>query len=131
MSTQSPLPNQPAILGRVVSLQAGKIQMLGTPGVSEPIHRPWRSAFLKGTIHGVAQVGILGIDGDEQADRKHHGGPNQALLMYSADHFPEWREFGLAGLDGGGFGENLTVAGLAEADVCIGDRLRVASVLLE
>lgn len=52
--------------------------------------------------------------------------------MYSGDHFAEWRaDFALAELSGGGFGENLTVRGFAERDVCIGDRLRVGTVLLE
>ena len=131
MSTRSPAMIQPAVLGSVLSVQAGKVQRLGTPGAEDPVHRPWRSAFFKGPIHGVALVGVLGVEGDEQADRKHHGGPDQAILMYSADHFPDWRAFGLEELGGGGFGENLTVAGFSETDVCIGDRLRVGTVLLE
>ena len=132
MSTNTPNPVNQALLGTLLSVQAGRIQRLGTAGAQDPLHRPWRSAFIKSPISGAAQVGHLGVEGDEQADRKHHGGPDQALLMYSADHFPYWRgEMGLEGVGGGGFGENLTVSGFTERDVCIGDRLRVGSVLLE
>ncbi len=119
-------------VGTLISIQAGRVRKLGTPEAANPLHRPWRSAFFKDPIRGIVYIGILGVVGDEQADRKHHGGPDQALLMYSADHFQEWVSlFGLAGLAGGGFGENLTVSGFAEPDVCIGDRLCVGSTLLE
>jgi MOSC domain-containing protein YiiM len=122
----------PRTVGQIASLQAGRVQNLGTAGAPDPLARPWRSAFFKTALSGPVNVGTLGLDGDQQADTKHHGGANQALLMYSADHFPYWRSnFGLDGLEGGGFGENLTVTGFAEPDVCIGDTLRVGTALLQ
>ena len=122
----------PRTIGQIASVQTGKVQHLGNPGASDPLGRPWRSAFLKTAVSGPVRLTPLGLEGDEQADTKHHGGPNQALLMYSADHFPFWRDdFGLEGLEGGGFGENLTVTGFAEADTCVGDTLRVGSALLQ
>src|SRR5262245_26402280 len=69
--------------------------------------------------------------GDGQADLVNHGGPDKAVLAYSADHYPAWRaELCLAEMTFGAFGENLTLANLTEADVCIGDVWRVGEVLL-
>ena len=57
-----------------------------------------------------------------QADTKNHGTPNQAVLVYAAAHYPCWRaELGRAEIGPGGFGENFTVDGLDETNVCIGD----------
>ena len=132
MSTRQAPAGTNRVLGTVESIQIGKVGSHGTPGATDPVHRPWRSAFVKTPIEGPASVGPLGLEGDEQADKRHHGGPDKAVLMYSADHFPGWRAgHGLADVGPGGFGENLTVSGLAEADVCVGDRLRVGTTLLE
>lgn len=131
-ASSSSAPSPALVLGRVLSVQAGRIQKLGVAGADDPLRRPWRSAFFKSAIAGTVEVGTLGLADDQQADRRHHGGPDKALLMYSADHFDLWRhEYALADLAPGGFGENLTVAGFAEADVCLGDRLRVGTALLE
>jgi len=63
-----------------------------------------------------------GLDGDGQADIKNHGGIDKAVLAYSADHYQKWRrELGMPGMAYGGFGENLTIAGLSEEFVHIGD----------
>ena len=71
------------------------------------------------------------LDGDGQADLSVHGGPDKAVYAYSADHWPAWesdigRPFGP-----GAFGENLTVAGVTEADVCVGDRWQWGDAELE
>jgi MOSC domain-containing protein YiiM len=92
----------------------------------------WQTAFFKEPVDGPVQVRRLGLDGDGNADPENHGGVDKAALIYSADHFPSWRqEHGLAGLTGGGFGENLTIEGDSEAGVCIGDVYRVGGALLE
>lgn len=60
-----------------------------------------------------------------------HDGPDKAVLAYSADHYPDWRtELGVPDLPFGGFGENLALAGLTEAHVCVGDVRRVGPVVL-
>ena len=128
-----PPPAQSSVrLGQLMSVQVGRVQNLGTPGADEPLHRPWRSAFFKSPIAGAATVTALGIAGDEQADNKHHGGADKAVLMYSSDHFVDWRNnFSLEGLAAGGFGENLTVRGFADPQVCIGDHLGIGTTILE
>jgi MOSC domain-containing protein YiiM len=95
------------------------------------IDKRWHSAIVKERVDEPRWLGRLNLEGDAQADLRVHGGPDRALLTYSADHYPRWRaELGRPDLPHGAFGENLTVAGLGEDDVCIGDvyRLGRASV---
>ncbi len=115
-----------------MSVQVGRPRTLGTPEAADPFDRVWTTGFFKGPVAGPVAVGPLGLAGDGVADTVNHGGPDKAVLAYSADHYTAWRaELGVPELPFGGFGENLTVAGQAEADVCIGDRWRIGTVLLE
>lgn len=88
------------------------------------------TAIFKGPVEA-AVIGKLGLEGDEQADLAVHGGPDKAVYAYSADHYPWWKER-LPGreLAHGAFGENLTVAGLDEASVCLGDAFLAGGALL-
>ena len=78
-------------------------------------------------------VGATNIAGDGQADLVNHGGRDKAVYCYSIDHYPFWKES--IGYEGDGehsaFGQNLTVAGIDETGMHIGDRLRWGDVLLE
>ena len=78
-------------------------------------------------------LGPQGFTGDEQADRRHHGGPEKAVHHYDAGHYPGWRaELGeLPALRPGGFGENLSTQGLSEGDVAVGDVFRLGAALIE
>jgi MOSC domain-containing protein YiiM len=91
-----------------------------------------RTAFGKRPVRGPVRVGPENLEGDAQADRRYHGGPDMAVLAYSADHYPAWREeLGWPDLPLGGFGENLSVAGASEEAVCIGDLWRAGSAVLQ
>lgn len=88
--------------------------------------RPWTTGFFKEPVHGPLLLGMKNLEGDGQADLVHHGGPDKAVLAYSAEHYPDWRQsMNNPSLPFGAFGENFTVAGLTEADVCIGDTWQV------
>lgn len=63
----------------------------------------------------------LNFDGDGQADLVHHGGKDKAVCVYSYEHYPYWERNLNRPLVQGAFGENLTVTGMLENDVCIGD----------
>lgn len=90
------------------------------------------SAIWKEPVTGPVWLDPGGLHGDRVADTKHHGGPWRAVLMYSADHYPRWRqEWNRRDLGPGGFGENLTVRALQEATVCLGDRFEVGESLIE
>jgi MOSC domain-containing protein YiiM len=74
----------------------------------------------------------LNIDGDGQGDTAGHGGEQRAVLVYQIQSYRYWqRHFGRQDLDHGQFGENLTVDGLPDDEVCIGDRYRVGAALFE
>lgn len=92
------------------------------------------SAIAKRAISGPVRIGFLGLEGDRQADPVHHGGADKAVHLYFQDHYPFWREFtgGHALLDApGAFGENIAARGLCEEHICLGDRFRLGSALLE
>jgi MOSC domain-containing protein YiiM len=114
----------------VVSIQVGTPQEIEG---DDPRQGPWLSGIGKRPVRGAVRVGRLNLEGDGQADTIHHGGCDKAVLAYSADHYPLWRseEPLLADCPFGGFGENLTVAGLSERTVCIGDRWRADDVVFE
>jgi len=71
-----------------------------------------RTAIFKSPVEGPVRVTRLGLEGDAQADTRHHGGPEMALLAYSATHYPHWKAFLGRDLERGQFGENLTVSRL-------------------
>ena len=71
------------------------------------------------------------LDGDRQADLHVHGGPDRAVMLYGAAHYPLWEaELGRR-LEPGAFGENLTVEGLDEWLACLGDVLAVGEALIQ
>lgn len=116
----------------LLSIQVGKPTNYGSDTAFDPHDHPWTTAFYKRPIEGEVFVSTTNIDGDGQADTKHHGGAHKAALAYSADHYPEWREsLQLPEMPYGAFGENLTISGLSEETVCIGDVFRVGSVTFE
>lgn len=117
-----PATTRPVLL----SVQVGLPRRLGEDGAADPMERPWATGFFKLPVPGPVRLGPTNLDGDGQADLAHHGGPDKAVLAYPAAHYPDWRrELGDPGLPFGGFGENFTVEGLTEADVCVGDTWRV------
>ncbi|MFF4249691.1 MOSC domain-containing protein [Streptomyces sp. NPDC001663] len=83
-------------------------------------------------VHGPAMVRRLNIDGDGQGDTQGHGGEMRAVLVYQIDSYRHWQEhFGRDDLSHGQFGENLTVDGLPDDEVCIGDRYRIGEAEFE
>ena len=86
----------------------------------------------KRSVAGRVAVGPLGLEGDEQADLSVHGGPSKAVYAYPSEHFPFWQtvraQAGVGEWDTpitpGLLGENLTITGLLENQVWIGDLLR-------
>lgn len=89
------------------------------------------TGIFKEPVAGRVAARRTNLDGDRQADLTVHGGPEKAIYAYPAEHYAAWRDE-LAGreLPWGMFGENLTVAGLAEGMLHIGDRFRVGSAEL-
>jgi MOSC domain-containing protein YiiM len=87
------------------------------------------TSIFKEPVAGRARVSRLNIVGDEQSDLTVHGGRDKAVYAYPADHYAFWRrELPHAELAWGAFGENLTIEGLTEDRVAIGDRLHCGTV---
>lgn len=117
---------------QVVSVRAGRVRTLDRPDWDRSPERTWQSAYRKDEVAGPIPVGRLGLEGDEVFDTDVHGGPHMAVLAYGAGHYPDWqRELGRTDFGPGAFGENLTIAGLDERTVCIGDTYEVGEVQLQ
>jgi MOSC domain-containing protein YiiM len=107
---------------RVVSVNVGRPRTVTWRG------RSVTTAIFKEPVPGRVPVRRLNLEGDGQADLSVHGGPDKAVYVYPAEHYADWRRelFDLE-LPPGMFGENLTIEGLREDDVHVGDRLRFGS----
>jgi MOSC domain-containing protein YiiM len=119
-------------VNRLVSIQVGRPVTMRPTGDGAPWDRIWETGFVKQPIAGPVLLGREGLAGDGQADQGNHGGPNRALLAYSAGHYPGWREeLGLPEMGPGGFGENLTIEGQDELTVCVGDLYELGEAVVE
>lgn len=120
--------------GRIVSLQVGMPQRLVAHS-----GREWESAIVKQPVDGPVRLEYQNLNGDYQANRRYHGGPDKAVCGYSTEHYPDWRRYlsqkhperEWDHFDSGAFGENITVEGLTEDVLCIGDTLSVGDVRLQ
>jgi ferredoxin-NADP reductase/MOSC domain-containing protein YiiM len=91
-----------------------------------------RTGIWKSPAPGRLIVRKLNIDGDCQGDLVGHGGVNRAVMVYQLDSYPYWeRELNRTDFSYGQFGENFTVGGLSDDEVCIGDRYRIGTALFE
>ena len=101
--------------------------------VGRPRDVEWRgevvtTSIFKEPVHGPVVVRYLDLDGDEQSDLTVHGGRDKAVYVYPSEHYPLWRkELPEIEFPFGAFGENLTVDGLLEHEVRIGDVLRIGT----
>jgi len=90
--------------------------------------RPVATGIFKKPVPGPVRVEKLNLAGDRQADLSAHGGPDKAAYIYTIESIQYWQQLLQRNdLGPGSFGENLTVAGLPENEVAIGDELRIAS----
>jgi MOSC domain-containing protein YiiM len=120
------------LTGCVLSIQVGRVRPLQVGG------RKCMSAIGKQTASGAVAVGPLGLEGDEQADLSVHGGLSKAVYALPFEHLAWWQAQRQAhgaslfdeALVPGGLGENLSLQGLSEAEVFIGDTLHFADLVL-
>ena len=90
------------------------------------------TGIFKEPVSGRAAIGRVAVAGDVQADPSVHGGPDQAVYLYPAEHYGYWRAIlGRSDLSPGFFGENFTAEGLLEDGVRIGDVLGVGTAVLQ
>ncbi len=105
---------------------------IGMPRDIEWRGRTVHTGIWKEQVQGRRRVGRLNVEGDGQGDLGGHGGEQRAVLVYQIESHRYWEErLGRSGLVAGQFGENFTVEGMADDEVCIGDRYRIGTALLE
>ncbi|PEB74377.1 MOSC domain-containing protein [Bacillus thuringiensis] len=76
-------------------------------------------------------LSFVKFNGDGQADLVHHGGVDKAVCVYTGDHYPYWEKELNQDLVYGAFGENITVSGMREEDVCIGDTFELGEAIVQ
>jgi MOSC domain-containing protein YiiM len=92
----------------------------------------FKTGIFKEPVEGRVMLRTLNLDGDGQADLKNHGGSFRAVYAYTLENYEYWeRELGRDGMRYGQFGENLTVAGMPEDGVHIGDVYRVGGAVVQ
>ncbi len=121
----------------IESIQIGRVMTEGDPDSRDITDRQWTTAFYKQPVSGLVQVRTLGIAGDSVADTRFHGGADKAILCYAASHYESWAQeypnlkMGGQEISGGAMAENLTIAGVTESEICIGDVFKVGSCTLQ
>jgi ferredoxin-NADP reductase/MOSC domain-containing protein YiiM len=114
------------IVGKLVSLNVGLPRDVVWEG------KTVRTAIWKEPVRGPRMVRTINIDGDDQADRAGHGGEHRAVFVYQLDSYRYWEEqLGRHDFSHGQFGENFTVDGLADDEVCVGDRYEIGEAIFE
>jgi ferredoxin-NADP reductase/MOSC domain-containing protein YiiM/ferredoxin len=115
-----------AMTGRLLSVNVGM-----------PKDVPWQgktvfTGVFKDAVSGPRRVRKLNVDGDGQGDLAGHGGEQRAVFVYQIESYRYWeQELGRSDFVYGQFGENLTVEGLSDDEVCIGDRYHIGTALFE
>ncbi|WJE43909.1 MOSC domain-containing protein [Bacillus halotolerans] len=109
----------------ILSLNLGKPQTLEYDG------KKIETGIMKRPADSAVMLYRENFEGDGQADLVNHGGPDKAVCVYSAEHYPFWTEFLSRPLPDAAFGENLTVQGLTEEDVCIGDVFQLDDAVVQ
>ena len=112
------------IEGRLRSVQVGRPREFDFNG------RPARSAIWKSPVVGPVAVKGVNLDGDDQADREAHGGPDKAVYAYAHEDLEWWSQRLGRELHPGEFGENLTTAGINVTNARVGERWAIGSTVL-
>ena len=112
--------------GRLLAVNVGMPKDVSWQG------RTVHTGICKQAVEGARMVRRLNVDGDGQGDTAGHGGVNRAVFVYQVGSYRYWEDvLGRDDFTFGQFGENFTVEGLADDEVCVGDRYRIGSALFE
>jgi MOSC domain-containing protein YiiM len=123
--TKTLAAGHPPVQGHLLSVNVGAVGQVELAG------RPRTTAIWKRPVSGRVAVRGVNVVGDEQADRRVHGGPDKAVYAYAREDYAWWeRQLGRP-LDPGTFGENLTTEGIQVTDALVGERWRLGSVVLQ
>ena len=125
-STARPIADGMRAVGILLSVNVGMPKDVSWQG--KTVH----TGVFKDPVTGRRRVGKLNVDGDGQGDLAGHGGEQRAVFVYQIGSYRYWeRELGRSDFVYGQFGENFTVEGLDDEQVCIGDRYRIGTAVFE
>jgi MOSC domain-containing protein YiiM len=109
----------------VVSINVGK------PSIIKVSNKELHTGIVKSPVSSDLHLSYTQLEGDGQADLVFHGGLDKVLCVYCLEHYPYWERTLGHPLEFGAFGENLTVSGLLEADICIGDIFSLGEAIVQ
>ena len=115
---------------KIISLQISTAQIIPTENSGEWWDKEWLTSFYKEPVEDKVWLAYEGLEGDGSADRENHGGVDKALCVYSYEHYDYWSKI-IDDLTLGAFGENLTVSGLLEDDICLGDVYQIGDAIVQ
>lgn len=105
---------------------------VGEPGVQEAADgSSFRTSLYKNPVCETIWLGAENLEGNRQADLRYHGGPDKAVCCFASEHYAELSEFVGQPLKYGSLGENFTLSGMLEGEVCLGDQYRVGDAIVE
>ena len=104
---------------------------IGKPSLVDYIGKEIFTGIYKSPVQEPLYLTATNLVGDGQADLEFHGGVNKALCVYCEEHYPYWESKLNRELKHGAFGENLTVRGMLETDICIGDTYRFGEAIVQ
>ncbi len=112
------------LVGQVRAVCVGDVGTLAVGSRTE------ESAFVKNPVEGPVRLSVLGFSGDAHV-YEDHGGPDMAVLVYPHEHYAYWRGLGIDLPEAGALAENLTVTGVVETDVHIGDIFELGTSVVQ
>jgi len=116
----------------VRELRTGKVKKFGNEHAKDPMERTWKSGIFKKERTEPIMLRENGLEADEVADKKNHGGPEKALFAYPANHYDYWQaELATEEIDIGGMGENLVIDDADEFSVFIGDTYQFGDAIIQ
>ena len=115
---------------KLKSLQLSQVKTIETRGSGEWWDKTWTTGFYKTPVAGAVWLRYEGLKGDEQSNRAEHGGSDKAVCVYTNHHYPHWESI-ITDMSAGAFGENLTVEGMLEEGVRIGDVYEIGECLVQ
>lgn len=115
----------------VKELRTGKVKELGKEDAKDPLERRWQSAIYKAERKGKVMLYKTGLEADEVADKKIHGGPEKAIFAYPVQHYDFWQQELNIEIEAGGMGENLVLEGVDEYTTFIGDTYKFGDAIIQ
>ena len=102
----------------------------GTPKSITDERGTWTSSIFRDRVDGPVAISVHGLAGDKVA-QPYHGGPGAAICVHVADHYDFWNSRYKMNLHAGSVGENITLDELTEDDICVGDRVRLGTAIVQ